>query len=194
MDKITESNWEAHKSIDGCLFALMIIYFHLAKIKDKKGEEKSALPWLVARMRAEIDGHMVNEQDTFSNLGESSSSSESDTFEIEVYSSSESEIEEDSEEPKRKQPTRTAKKVQSKKRKQVVEIRLLNKLNPMMGYGYAFWATATLFGVIPIRPLPILKGYAFLHQGLRFWRLEIGYAFQVMLSRTKGYAFQLSFF
>ncbi|QHO13452.1 uncharacterized protein DS421_15g515670 [Arachis hypogaea] len=38
-----------------------------------------------------------------------------------VYSSSESETEEDSEEPKRKQPTRTAKKAQSKKRKQVVE-------------------------------------------------------------------------
>ena len=63
-----------------------------------------------------------------------------------------------------------------------------------LGYNYAFWATATLFGVIPIRPLPILKGYAFLHQGLRFWRLGIGYAFQVMLSRTKGYAFQLPFF
>ncbi|RYQ98737.1 hypothetical protein Ahy_B07g086506 [Arachis hypogaea] len=55
MDKITEGNWGAHvlnliikgitdyrlkkkKSIDTCLFALMIIYFHLAK----KGEEK---PW-----------------------------------------------------------------------------------------------------------------------------------------------------
>ncbi|KAL4294178.1 hypothetical protein AHAS_Ahas18G0202100 [Arachis hypogaea] len=68
------------------------------------------------------------------------------------------------------------------------------KKNDALGYGYAFWATATLFEVIPIRPLPVLKGYAFLHQGLRFWRLGIGYAFQVMLSKTKSYAFQLSFF
>ncbi|QHN82400.1 uncharacterized protein DS421_20g695510 [Arachis hypogaea] len=42
------------------------------------------------------------------------------------------------------------------------------RVPPIEGYGYAFWATATLSGVIPIRPLPILKGYAFLYQGLRF--------------------------
>ncbi|QHO39970.1 uncharacterized protein DS421_4g133700 [Arachis hypogaea] len=84
MDKITEGNWGGHvlnfiikgianyrlkkkKSIDGCLFALMIIYFHLAKNKDKKGEENPRLPWvsnwnreqLVSMMRAEIDRHMA---------------------------------------------------------------------------------------------------------------------------------------
>ncbi|QHO56951.1 uncharacterized protein DS421_3g78190 [Arachis hypogaea] len=77
MDKIKEGNWGAHvlnfilkgitnynlkkkKSIDGCLFALMIVYFHLSKNKDKKGEERPAQPWianwnreqLVERMRA----------------------------------------------------------------------------------------------------------------------------------------------
>nr|XP_029147169.1 uncharacterized protein LOC114925038 [Arachis hypogaea] len=63
MDKITEDNWGAHvlnfiikgitnyrlkkkKSIDDCLFALMIIYFHLTKNKDKKGEENPGLPWV----------------------------------------------------------------------------------------------------------------------------------------------------
>ncbi|RYR25499.1 hypothetical protein Ahy_B02g059294 [Arachis hypogaea] len=143
MDKITEGNWRAHvlnfiikgiinyhlekkKSIDGCLFTLMMIYFHLAKNKDKKGKEIPGLPWvsnwnreqLVARMRAEIDGHMsivkkVETKKIETNEGKrknkktkknkpSSSSSESDTSETEVDSSSESESEKDSEESKRK--------------------------------------------------------------------------------------------
>ncbi|XP_020962422.1 uncharacterized protein LOC110264711 [Arachis ipaensis] len=83
MDKIKEGNWGAHvlnfiikritdynlkkkKSIDGCLFALMIVYFHLSKNKDKKGEERPPQPWianwnreqLVKWMRAEMDEHM----------------------------------------------------------------------------------------------------------------------------------------
>ncbi|RYR19219.1 hypothetical protein Ahy_B03g063930 [Arachis hypogaea] len=58
MDKITEDNWGAHvlnfiikgitnyclktkKSIDGCLFALMIIYFYLAENTEKKGKKKT---------------------------------------------------------------------------------------------------------------------------------------------------------
>ncbi|QHO15682.1 uncharacterized protein DS421_10g297020 [Arachis hypogaea] len=115
MEKITEGNWGAHvlnfiikgitnyrlkkkKSIDRCLYALMIIYFHLAKNKETKGEEKAAMPWvsnwnkeqLVARIRAEINGYM-------------------------------SESEEDSEETKRKQPKRAAKKMQSRKRKHIIE-------------------------------------------------------------------------
>ncbi|RYR51353.1 hypothetical protein Ahy_A06g026370 [Arachis hypogaea] len=63
MDKITEGNWGAHvlnfiikgitnyrlkkkKSIDGCPFALMTIYFHLGKNKDNKGEENRGPPWI----------------------------------------------------------------------------------------------------------------------------------------------------
>ncbi|QHO16918.1 uncharacterized protein DS421_10g307750 [Arachis hypogaea] len=113
MDIIKEENWGAHvlnfiikditdynlkkkKTIDGCLFALMIVYFHLSKNKDKKGEERPPQSWianwtkeqLVERMRAEMDEHMT---------------------------------EEDSEGPKRKQPTRIAKKRQSKKKKVIVE-------------------------------------------------------------------------
>ncbi|RYR69201.1 hypothetical protein Ahy_A03g015738 [Arachis hypogaea] len=59
--KITEGNWGTHvlnfiikgitnyclkrkKSTNGCLYALMIIYFHLAKNKDKKREENPGLP------------------------------------------------------------------------------------------------------------------------------------------------------
>ncbi|RYR03340.1 hypothetical protein Ahy_B06g082228 [Arachis hypogaea] len=117
MEKITEGNWGAYvlnfllkgitnyrlkkkKSIDGCLYALMIIYFHFTKNKDKKGEEKPGVPWvsnwnreqLVARIRAEIDGHM------------------SDSSESDVDFSSESESEEDSEEPTRKKPKKAVKK------------------------------------------------------------------------------------
>ncbi|QHN87564.1 uncharacterized protein DS421_16g556210 [Arachis hypogaea] len=110
MDTITERNWGAHvlnfiikgitdynlkkkKAIDGCLFALMIVYFHLSKNKDKKGAERPPEPWianwtreqLVERMRAEMEEHMV-------------------------HSTSESETEEDSEDSTRKQPTQKAKK------------------------------------------------------------------------------------
>ncbi|QHO07663.1 uncharacterized protein DS421_14g465700 [Arachis hypogaea] len=83
MDTITEGNWGAHvlnfiikritdynlkkkKAIDDCLFALMIVYFHLSKNKDKKGEERPLEPWitnwtreqLVERMRAKMEEHM----------------------------------------------------------------------------------------------------------------------------------------
>ncbi|RYR04113.1 hypothetical protein Ahy_B06g083689 [Arachis hypogaea] len=124
MEKITEGNWGAHrlkkkKSINGYLYALMIIYFYLAKNKDKKGEEKPGLPWvsnwnreqLVARIRAEIDGHMsiVKMAETKKKLKEMkkkkrkkkrkkqkkkpSSSSESDSSETDIDFSFESESE-----------------------------------------------------------------------------------------------------
>ncbi|RYQ85440.1 hypothetical protein Ahy_B10g105005 [Arachis hypogaea] len=136
MDTITEGNWGAHvlnfiikeitdynlkkkKAIDGCLFTLMIVYFHLSKNKDKKGEERPPEPWianwtreqLVERMRAEMEEHMAS----------SSSSSEIETTESEVHSTSESETEEDSEDSTRKQPIRKAKKIESKKRKKIQE-------------------------------------------------------------------------
>ncbi|RYR48774.1 hypothetical protein Ahy_A07g034847 [Arachis hypogaea] len=136
MDTITERNWGAHvlnfiikgitdynlqkkKAIDGCLFALMIVYFHLSKNKDKKRAERPPEPWianwtreqLVERMRTEIEEHMAS----------SSSSSETETTESEVHSTSESESEEDSEDSTRKQPTQKAKKMESKKRKKIQE-------------------------------------------------------------------------
>ncbi|XP_020962436.1 uncharacterized protein LOC110264735 [Arachis ipaensis] len=80
MDSITERNWGGHvltfiikgitdykekkkKAIDGCLFALMIIYFHLSKNKGKKRAERPRKPWianwskeqLVERMNAETE-------------------------------------------------------------------------------------------------------------------------------------------
>nr|XP_025632712.1 uncharacterized protein LOC112727251 [Arachis hypogaea] len=78
MDGISERNWGAHvltflikgitdyqekkkKAIDGCLFALMIIYFHFSENKGKKRAERPPKPWianwtkekLVERMTAE---------------------------------------------------------------------------------------------------------------------------------------------
>ncbi|KAL4345022.1 hypothetical protein AHAS_Ahas11G0236800 [Arachis hypogaea] len=80
MDSITERNWGGHvltfiikgitdykekknKAIDGCLFALMIIYFHLSKNKGKKRAERPPKLWianwskeqLVERMNAETE-------------------------------------------------------------------------------------------------------------------------------------------
>ncbi|RYR47726.1 hypothetical protein Ahy_A07g033684 [Arachis hypogaea] len=86
MDSITERNWGGHvltfiikgitdykekkkKAIDGCLFALMIIYFHLSKNKGKKRAERPRKPWianwskeqLVERMNAETEKILVSE-------------------------------------------------------------------------------------------------------------------------------------
>ncbi|QHN76978.1 uncharacterized protein DS421_19g648630 [Arachis hypogaea] len=168
MDTITEGNWRAHvlnliikgitdynlkkkKAIDGCLFALMIVYFHLSKNKDKKREERPPEPWianwtreqLVERMRAEMEEHMgivkmaetkekmkeikkkekkqKNQKNKKKRKASSLSSSETETTESEVDSTSEFETEEDSEDSTRKQPTRKAKKMESKKRKKIQE-------------------------------------------------------------------------
>ncbi|RYR65657.1 hypothetical protein Ahy_A03g011584 [Arachis hypogaea] len=67
---ITDYKVKKKKAIDGCLFALMIIYFHLSKNKDKKRAERPPEPWianwskeqLIERMRAEMEDHMVSEQ------------------------------------------------------------------------------------------------------------------------------------
>ncbi|RYR29872.1 hypothetical protein Ahy_B01g054464 [Arachis hypogaea] len=124
MDTITEQNWGAHvlnfiikgitnynlkkkKAIDGCLFALMIVYFHQSKNKDKKRAERPPEPWianwtreqLVERMRAEMEEHMAS----------STSSSETEITKND-HSTSESETEEDSEDSTRKQPSRKVKK------------------------------------------------------------------------------------
>ncbi|QHO33718.1 uncharacterized protein DS421_9g260680 [Arachis hypogaea] len=86
MDTIIERNWRAHvlnfiikgitdynlkkkKAIDSCLFALMIIYFHLSKNKDKKMAERPPKLWianwtkeqLVERIRAEMEDHMIRD-------------------------------------------------------------------------------------------------------------------------------------
>ncbi|QHO23900.1 uncharacterized protein DS421_12g367560 [Arachis hypogaea] len=127
MDTITERNWGGHvlsfiikgitdykdkkkKAIDGCLFALMIIYFHLSKNKDKKRAERPPKPWianwskekLVERMRAEIEKNMTETTDNDS-------------------STSESETQEDSEDSPRKEPSKKGKKMDSKKGKKSQE-------------------------------------------------------------------------
>ncbi|RYQ99123.1 hypothetical protein Ahy_B07g086996 [Arachis hypogaea] len=135
MDTITERNWGGYvlsfiikgitdykekkkKAIDGCLFALMIIYFHLSKNKDKKRAERPPKPWivnwskeqLVERMRAEIEKNMAS---STSSLETETTDSDNSTFE--------SETQEDSEDSPRKEPSKKGKKTQSKKKKVVVE-------------------------------------------------------------------------
>ncbi|RYR30713.1 hypothetical protein Ahy_B01g055471 [Arachis hypogaea] len=51
---ITDYNLKKKKAIDGCLFALMIVYFHLSKNKDKKGAERPQEPWIANWTREHI--------------------------------------------------------------------------------------------------------------------------------------------
>ncbi|RYR05248.1 hypothetical protein Ahy_B06g085118 [Arachis hypogaea] len=47
-------NLKKKKAIDGCLFALMIVYFHLSINKDKKGEERPPQPWIANWTREQM--------------------------------------------------------------------------------------------------------------------------------------------
>ncbi|RYQ88159.1 hypothetical protein Ahy_B09g095534 isoform G [Arachis hypogaea] len=64
----TDYQEKKKKAIDGCLFALMIIYFHLSENKGKKRAERPPKPWianwtkeqLVERMTAEKEEILVS--------------------------------------------------------------------------------------------------------------------------------------
>ncbi|RYR26672.1 hypothetical protein Ahy_B02g060951 [Arachis hypogaea] len=121
---ITDYKEKKKKAIDGCLFALMIIYFHLSKNKGKKRAERPPKSWianwskeqLVERMNAEIEEILAS----------STSSSEKETTDSDS-STSESETQEDSEDSARKQPSKKGKndclpsRMDSKKRKKSQE-------------------------------------------------------------------------
>ncbi|RYR78963.1 hypothetical protein Ahy_A01g003827 [Arachis hypogaea] len=147
MDTITERNWGGHvlsfiikgitdymekkkKAIDGCLFALMIIYFHLSKNKDKKRAERPLKSWIanwskeqlgVVKM-AKTRGKMKKiekkekKQEIKKRKASSTSSLETETTDSDS-STSESETQEDSKDSPRKQPSKKEKKMDSKKRK-----------------------------------------------------------------------------
>ncbi|RYR39381.1 hypothetical protein Ahy_A09g044895 [Arachis hypogaea] len=155
MDTITERNWRAHvlnfiikgitdynlkkkKAIDGCLFVLMIFYFHLSKNKDNKRAERPPEPlianWtkemLVERMRAEMEEHMKTQRIQQENNPPEKPKkwSPKKRKKIQEDSDSESESTGESEESSpvekhktKKKTQRTPKKTQSKKKKVIVE-------------------------------------------------------------------------
>ncbi|QHO11957.1 uncharacterized protein DS421_15g502750 [Arachis hypogaea] len=166
MDTITERNWGGHvlsfivkgitdykekkkKAIDGCLFALMIIYFHLSKNKGKKRAERPPKPWITNWSKEQLDERMMAEREeilgivkmaqtrekmkkiekkgkkqeikkTKKRKASSTSSSEQETTDSDS-STSEFETQEDSEDSLRKQPSKKGKKMVSKKRKKSQE-------------------------------------------------------------------------
>ncbi|RYR18179.1 hypothetical protein Ahy_B03g062807 [Arachis hypogaea] len=163
MDGISERNWggghvltflikgitdyqeKKKKAIDGCLFALMIIYFHLSENKGKKRAERPPKPWianwtkeqLVERMTAEREEILMAEtrarekmkkkekkekkqeiKKTKKRKASPTSSSETETATDSETSTSESETQQDSEDSARKHPIKKGKKMDSRKRKQ----------------------------------------------------------------------------
>ncbi|QHO57932.1 uncharacterized protein DS421_3g86500 [Arachis hypogaea] len=136
MDGITERNWAGHvltfivkgitdykekkkKAIDGCLFALMIIYFHLSKNKGKKRAERPPKPWIANWSKEQLVERMSAETEEI--LASSTSSSETETTTDSDSSTSESETQEDSEDSPRKHPSKKGKKLDSRKRKKSQE-------------------------------------------------------------------------
>ncbi|RYR65444.1 hypothetical protein Ahy_A03g011376 [Arachis hypogaea] len=95
------------KAINGCLFALMIIYFHLSKNKGKNRVERPPKPWIANWTKEQLVERMNAEREEI--LTETT---DSDT------STSESEAQEDSEDSGRKHPGKKGKKMDSRKRKQ----------------------------------------------------------------------------
>ncbi|QHO48934.1 uncharacterized protein DS421_1g09630 [Arachis hypogaea] len=145
---ITDYKEKKKKAIDGCLFALMIIYFHLSKNKGKKRAERPPKPWivnwskeqLVERMSAETAEilkivKMAETREKMKKIekkgkkqeikkqkrkASSTSSSEIETTDSDS-STSESETQEDSEDSPRKKPSKKGKIMDSKKRKKSQE-------------------------------------------------------------------------
>ncbi|QHO01063.1 uncharacterized protein DS421_13g411730 [Arachis hypogaea] len=134
MDSISERNWggghiltfmikgitdyqeKKKKAIDGCLFALMIIYFHLSENKGKKRAERPPKPWIVNWTKEQLVERMTAEREEI--LASPTSSSETETATDNDTSTSESETQEDSEDSGRKHSSKKGKKMDSRKRKQ----------------------------------------------------------------------------
>ncbi|RYR25388.1 hypothetical protein Ahy_B02g059104 [Arachis hypogaea] len=133
MDGISERNWGAHvltflikgitdyqekkkKAIDGCLFALMIIYFHFSENKGKKRAERPPKPWIANWTKEKLVERMTAEKEEI--LASPTSSLETETATDSDTSTSESETQQDSEDSARKHPIKKGKKMDSRKRKQ----------------------------------------------------------------------------
>ncbi|QHN96994.1 uncharacterized protein DS421_18g623620 [Arachis hypogaea] len=99
------------KAIDGCLFALMIIYFHLSKNKGKKRAERPPKPWIANWTKEQLVERMTAEREEI--LTETTTDSDTST--------SESETQEDSEDSGRKHRSKKGKKMDSRKRKKSQE-------------------------------------------------------------------------
>ncbi|RYR63118.1 hypothetical protein Ahy_A04g020910 [Arachis hypogaea] len=103
------------KAINGCLFALMIIYFHLSKNKGKNRAERPPKPWIANWTKEQLVQRMTEEIEEI--LASPTSSSDTETTDSDT-STSESETQEDSEDSGRKNPSKKGKKIDSRKRKQ----------------------------------------------------------------------------
>ncbi|QHO13022.1 uncharacterized protein DS421_15g511940 [Arachis hypogaea] len=136
MDGISERNWggghvltfmikgitdykeKKKKAIDDCLFALMIIYFHLSKNKGKKRAERPPKPWIANWTKEQLVERMTAEREEL--LASSTSSSEKETTDSDTFTS-ESETQEDSEDSGTKHRRKKGKKMDSRKRKKSQE-------------------------------------------------------------------------
>ncbi|RYR26876.1 hypothetical protein Ahy_B02g061185 [Arachis hypogaea] len=107
---------EKKKAIDGCLFTLMIIYFHLSENKGKKRAERPPKSWIANWTKEQLVERMTAEREEI--LASPTSSSETETATDSDTSTSESETQEDSEDSGRKHPSKKGKKMDSRKRKQ----------------------------------------------------------------------------
>ncbi|RYR14651.1 hypothetical protein Ahy_B04g071311 [Arachis hypogaea] len=116
---ITDYKEKKKTAIDGCLFALMIIYFHLLENKGKKMAERPPKPWIANWTKEQLVERMTAEREEI--LASSTSSSETETTTDSDTSTSESETQEDSEDSGRKHPNKKGKKMDSRKRKKSQE-------------------------------------------------------------------------
>ncbi|RYQ86026.1 hypothetical protein Ahy_B10g105680 [Arachis hypogaea] len=113
---ITDYQDKKKKAIDGCLFALMIIYFHLSENKGKKRAERPPKPWIANWTKEKLVERMTAEKEEI--LASPTSSLETETATDSDTSTSESETQQDSEDSARKHPIKKGKKMDSRKRKQ----------------------------------------------------------------------------
>ncbi|RYR79884.1 hypothetical protein Ahy_A01g004678 [Arachis hypogaea] len=107
---ITDYQEKKKKAINGCLFALMIIYFHLSKKKGKNRVERPPKPWIANWTKEQMDSRKRKQREE-----ESDSDSESES-----EPSDEREESSPAEKEKKKKETKTTPKETPQKRKKVV--------------------------------------------------------------------------
>ncbi|RYR60910.1 hypothetical protein Ahy_A04g017998 [Arachis hypogaea] len=108
---ITDYQEKKKKAINGCLFALMIIYFHLSKNKRKNRVERPPKPWIANWTKEQMDSRKRKQREEES---DSDSESESEPSDDEESSPGKKE-------KKKKETKTTPKETPQKKKKVVVE-------------------------------------------------------------------------
>ncbi|RYR40480.1 hypothetical protein Ahy_A09g046237 isoform A [Arachis hypogaea] len=116
---ITDYQEKKKKAINGCLFALMIIYFHLSKNKGNNRTERPPKPWIANWTKEQLVERMTEEREEILVKWTPEKESRGKRSQILIQNLNLNQV--IKKEKKKKKTKTTPKKTQQKKKKVVVE-------------------------------------------------------------------------